>query len=75
MGLDSAARRRNLKGAFRLASGRDALVAGRKILLIDDVLTTGATASACAQALKQGGATQVDVLVFALVLDPARLHM
>lgn len=75
VGLDSAARRKNLKGAFRVAQEWEALVVGRKILLIDDVLTTGATSGACAKALKQAGAAQVDVLVFALVLEPARLHI
>lgn len=75
VGLDSAARRKNLKGAFRVTIQGEPIIAGRKILLIDDVLTTGATSSACAQALKQAGAAQVDVLVFALVLQPARLHI
>lgn len=75
VGLDSAARRKNLKGAFRVGAELQALVAGRKILLVDDVLTTGATAGACALALKQAGAAQVDVLVFALVLEPVRLHI
>jgi ComF family protein len=75
VGLDSAARRKNLKGAFRVASERQALVAGRKILLIDDVLTTGATAAGCVEALKQAGAARVDVLVFALVASPTRLHI
>jgi len=75
VGLDSAARRKNLKGAFRVMSEHEGVVAGQKILLIDDVLTTGATSGACAQALKQAGAARVDVLVFALVLEPARLHI
>ncbi|MBC8037688.1 MAG: ComF family protein [Rhizobiales bacterium] len=75
VGLDSVARRKNLKGAFHVAPERQALVAGRKILLVDDVLTTGATSGACAQALKQAGAARVNVLVFALVLEPARFHI
>ncbi len=75
VGLDGAARRRNLKGAFRVAAQQESFIAGRKILLIDDVLTTGATSSACVQALNKAGAAQVDVLVFALVLEPARLHI
>jgi ComF family protein len=75
VGLDSAMRRKNLKGAFRVAPEHRAVIAGRKILLIDDVLTTRATSGACAQALKQAGAARVGVLVFALVFEPARLHI
>lgn len=75
VGLDSAARRKNLKGAFHVGDRQESFIAGRKILLIDDVLTTGATSSACVQALKKAGAAQVDVLVFALVLEPKRLHI
>ncbi|MGH6854894.1 MAG: ComF family protein [Aestuariivirga sp.] len=75
VGLDSRARLKNLRGAFRVEPENHVHIAGRKILLVDDVLTTGATSAACAQALKQAGAAQVDVLIFALVLNPARLHM
>lgn len=75
VGLDSAERRRNLHGAFRVEAAGQALITGRKILLVDDVLTTGSTASACAKVLKQAGAAHVDVLTFALVLEPARFHI
>jgi len=58
-GLDAAERRRNLGQAFHVR--RADAVAGRRIVLIDDVLTTGATADACAKALLQAGALSVDV--------------
>ena len=51
------------------------LVAGRRIVLVDDVMTTGATAQACTIALRRAGAGDVDVLTFALVLEPRRLHI
>ena len=75
VGLDEAQRRKNVKGAFDLAEGQAAAVAGRKILLVDDVRTTGATAEACAAVLRARTAAQVDVLTFALVLEPARIHI
>ena len=66
--LSAAARRQNLAGAFAVpAAGRPAL-AGRRVLLIDDVMTSGATATACARVLKRNGAAAVDVLVLARVL-------
>ena len=59
-GLDSGQRRRNVLGAFRARIPER--VRGRRVLLVDDVLTTGATADACASALKQAGAATVLVL-------------
>jgi ComF family protein len=64
-GLASAGRRRNVAGAFELSSR--AKLAGTRLLLIDDVMTTGATASACAGVLKRGGAKSVSLLTLARV--------
>lgn len=63
-------RRRNVAEAFAIAPGAERRIAGRRILLIDDVITTGATAEACAAVLKAAGASEVDVLALALVPDP-----
>jgi ComF family protein len=59
-------RRRNVLGAFRVPE--PPLVAGRNILIVDDVLTTGATAEACARALKRAGAARVQILALARVV-------
>lgn len=64
-GLSNARRRENVAGAFRVKKPQK--VAGRRILLIDDVMTTGATASACALALKRAGASSVTLLALARV--------
>jgi ComF family protein len=61
--LDVPARRANVRGAFAVRS--PACVRGRVCLLVDDVLTTGATAAACAQALGDAGAEEVSLLVLA----------
>jgi predicted amidophosphoribosyltransferase len=47
-------------------------VAGRRLIRVDDVLTSGATSDACARALLRAGARSVDLLVFARVVDPVR---
>lgn len=64
------ARRRNMQGAFRVPSGHKSAIAGCNTLLVDDVLTTGATANACARALKRAGAAKVLVLTLARVVRP-----
>jgi predicted amidophosphoribosyltransferase len=75
VGLDHEARRKNVRGAFTVPDRHLNKIADKRILIIDDVMTTGATASACATALMRAGAANVDVLTFALVLEPRRLHM
>lgn len=75
VGLTAAERRKNLHRAFEVPPEKQAVVDGKSVMLVDDVRTTGATASACAAVLKKAGAAQVNVLSFALVLEPARLHI
>ena len=69
-GMSAAARRRNVQGAFPVRASRKALIRGRRVLLVDDVMTTGATAAACALAVKRAGAACVDVLTLARVAGP-----
>ncbi|HEV2557798.1 MAG TPA: ComF family protein [Microvirga sp.] len=71
VGLTKAQRRDNLQGAFRVPAEARARLAGKRVLLVDDVLTTGATANACSRALIRGGAAAVDVLAFARVVTEA----
>ncbi len=75
VGLTAQERAKNVRRAFAVDADRRATIDGKSVLLVDDVRTTGATAGACAEALKEAGARQVDVLSFALVLEPARLHI
>ena len=70
VGLTASERALNVQGAFAVADR--SRVAGRRLILIDDVLTSGATIDACARALNRAGAAAVDVLVFARVVDTAR---
>ncbi|TMI98354.1 MAG: ComF family protein [Alphaproteobacteria bacterium] len=72
VGLSRTERATNVQGAFRVAPADKAHVAGRRLIIVDDVLTSGATADACARALLRAGAAQVDVLVFARVVDATR---
>lgn len=69
VGLTRLQRERNVAGAFAVSNAFTPQLAGRSILLVDDVMTTGATASAAAKALKSAGAQRVDVLVLAIVTE------
>jgi ComF family protein len=72
VGLSKTERTSNAQGAFRVPDAQRAAVQGRRIVLVDDVLTSGATVDSCAHALLRAGAAHVDVLVFARVVAPAR---
>ena len=69
-GKSAAERRDTVSGVFSVRTRRSRALEGRRILLIDDVMTSGATVSACAETLLEAGATAVDVLVAVRVPDP-----
>ncbi len=72
-GKSATGRKRNVAGVFTVPKGWRARVKDKRLLLIDDVLTTGATVEGCARALKAAGAARVDVAVIARVkLAPSR---
>lgn len=64
-GLSSYERRENVEGAFSLFSDKESTIAGRNILLVDDIYTTGSTFDSCSRVLKRAGAGKVYVLTFA----------
>jgi ComF family protein len=72
VGLSQSQRAENVQGVFRVPADTKIEVTGKRVLLVDDVLTSGATADACARALLRGGAKAVDVVVFARVVDAVR---
>ena len=74
-GKSARGRRLNVKKAFAVTPAGARRIKGRRILLVDDVLTTGATAEACARALLQAGARAVDLAVIARVRTVRELTM
>jgi len=72
VGLSRNERAVNVQGAFAVGADGKAAVHGKRLVLIDDVLTSGSTVDGCARALLRAGAGNVDVLVFARVVAAAR---
>ncbi len=70
--MSGGERHHNVAAAFSVPAGLAPLVAGQRVLLLDDVTTTGATLGACATALRAAGATQVTALLFAAALTTER---
>ncbi|MAN72595.1 MAG: amidophosphoribosyltransferase [Henriciella sp.] len=70
-GLSARERWRNVRAAFAVRDGARARIEGARILLVDDVFTTGATLSACSLALRRAGAAHIGVVVLARVVRPS----
>lgn len=74
VGMSVSARRRNVAGAFAVSPQTQEKLQGAEVLLVDDVLTSGATLEGCTKVLLKAGAQSVDVLVFARVAAATRAH-
>lgn len=70
-GMSPTRRRRTVSGAFKVTDR--AAVAGKTVILVDDVLTTGSTAEACARTLQRAGAARVELVTWARVVRPTQL--
>jgi len=70
-GMTMRQRRRTVAGAFKAKPGAE--LRGRTVVLVDDVLTTGSTANACARALKRAGASRVELVSWARVVRPSQV--
>jgi ComF family protein len=75
VGSSASQRAANVVGAFAVPATVRARIAGRKVVVVDDVITTGATVCACARALRAAGAARIDVLAAAMVTDPRRADL
>ncbi|OXT02721.1 amidophosphoribosyltransferase [Notoacmeibacter marinus] len=73
VGLTRGQRQVNVRGAFEVPEAAIPLLSGRRVLLVDDVYTTGATVTAASRALLKGGAGAIDVMTFSRVLAEGRL--
>ncbi len=70
VGLSALQRRQNVAGAFAVEQQDKILLKGKRVILVDDVFTTGSTANACARVLKKAGVVQVDLVTLARVNEP-----